>query len=302
MNPHRLRAYFELLIATAVWGFATPVIKFTLAGLSPLLFLTYRFGISSIVAVILEAKNGIKIIKNPGLLFFLVIYGLLTSTIGLGLLFLGLDKTTAIDGTLIASTGPIFITIAGSIFLNEHVTKREKIGITIAFLGTLITVIEPILKFNDGHGALTGNILIILSVIVGALVAIMTKKLLRDGVSPLSISNYSFIVGFVSILPLALSSYSPTGLLTMFLAIPAPYLLGLLFMALISGNLAYWLSNKAQKTIEVSEASLFGYLYPVFATPLAVIWLKETITTPFIIGAVVITIGVLIAEVKKSRK
>ncbi|MDP3994763.1 MAG: EamA family transporter, partial [bacterium] len=77
--------------------------------------------------------------------------------------------------------------------------------------------------------------------------------------------------------------------------------LGVLFMALISGNLAYSLWIKGQKTIEIGEAALFNYLYPVFAIPLAILWLKETVTIPFVIGAIIIVIGVFIAEIKKRR-
>ncbi|PJA42810.1 EamA family transporter, partial [Candidatus Woesebacteria bacterium CG_4_9_14_3_um_filter_39_10] len=44
MNPHRLKAYILLLIVAVIWGIAGPVIKFTLGGFPPLLFLTYRFG------------------------------------------------------------------------------------------------------------------------------------------------------------------------------------------------------------------------------------------------------------------
>ena len=42
-------------------------------------------------------------------------------------------------------------------------------------------------------------------------------------------------------------------------------------------------------------------MYPIFAAPLAVLWLGEKITPMFIIGAVIITIGVAIAEIKKKR-
>ena len=72
-------------------------------------------------------------------------------------------------------------------------------------------------------------------------------------------------------------------------------------MAIVSGSLAYYLFNKAQKTIEISEASVFSYLYPLFSAPLAVLWLGESITPVFIIGGIIIAIGVTIAEVKKKR-
>jgi len=71
-------------------------------------------------------------------------------------------------------------------------------------------------------------------------------------------------------------------------------------MALLSGNLAYYLYVRAQKTIEVSEAVLFNYLQPLFTIPLAIFWLGESLSTSFIIGAIIIAFGLVIAEYKHS--
>jgi DME family drug/metabolite transporter len=72
-------------------------------------------------------------------------------------------------------------------------------------------------------------------------------------------------------------------------------------MALISGALGYFLFSLGQKSIEASEATVFSYIKPIFAVPLAVIWLGEKITVPFIIGSIIITLGVAVAEIKKSH-
>jgi drug/metabolite transporter (DMT)-like permease len=73
-------------------------------------------------------------------------------------------------------------------------------------------------------------------------------------------------------------------------------------MAILSGSIAYTLWARAQRTIEIGEAAVFSYLYPIFAAPLAVFWLKEKITMPFVIGATVIAVGVFIAEYRSSRR
>ena len=72
-------------------------------------------------------------------------------------------------------------------------------------------------------------------------------------------------------------------------------------MALLSGTVAYTLWNMGQKTIEIGESALFSYLYPVITLPLSIFWLHEDITTPLIIGAVIIAVGVIIAETKKKK-
>lgn len=299
MNPYRLRAYILLFTTSVIWGIAGPIIKFTLGGISPLLFLTYRFGLASIFAVLQLTLIRFKFPKDLKTLLTIFIYAFLTSTVCLGFLFLGLEKTTVLDMELISLIGPLLIVLTGVVFLNERVTLREKIGISIALLGTLLTIIEPVIK-DGGAGRISGNILIVLYLIANAFSALFLKKLLRENYSALALTNLSFIVGFVTLTPLAYILVGPKAMLTSITNLSLPYHLGVIFMAFISGTLAYTLGNKGQKTIEIGEAALFSYLTPIFAAPLAVFWLKEKITPIFVIGAIVIVLGVIIAEYKKK--
>ena len=300
MNPVRKRAYIELLIVSVIWGVASPVIKYTLGGFSPGVFLTYRFFISAVLALIIFAITGFKFPKNPKVLALTLFNGFLLSTVSLGLLFLGTNKTTSIDSNVISTMAPITIALAGIFFLKERVTKRESIGILIALAGTLITIIEPVLKSGGALGALEGNLLVFASVIVATITAVLAKVVLRDNVDALFATNISFIIGFITILPFGLPQIldSRFKILT---SIPLSYHLGVFYMAILSGTLAYFLWHKAEKTIEISEVSVIAYLYPLFGTPLAVFWLGEKITPPFIIGAIVIALGVFLAEWKKRR-
>ena len=301
MNPYRLRAYILLLIVTLIWAVAGPVIKFTLGGFDPLIFLTYRFAISAAVSLLTVLFIGFRLPKDKKIIKLALLYGFLTSTVALGLLFFGFDETTAIDATLISATGPLFISLGGLFFLKEHITLREKIGMGIAFTGTAIAILEPVLKNGNGYAGLGGNLLVLGSILVGVATAIFAKILLRNEVHPLTATNISFWVGFLTLVPITVLFHSPAEIINQIFTTNPAFHLGVIFMALLSGNLAYTLWHKAQKTIEVGEVSVFGYLYPLFATPLAVVWLKEKISVPFLIGAAIIAAGVVIAEYKKSR-
>lgn len=302
MEPHRLRAYIILLFVYALWGISTPVIKFTLGGIDPLLFLFYRFLISTIAAVPIFIFTGFHFPKENRTRLNLILYGFLASPIALGLLFFGMQTTTALDSTLITLAAPLLISAAGVVYLKEHVTKREKVGMAIAFVGTIFTVLEPLAQAGGDGTKLSGNLLVFLYLLVTIIPSIQAKVLLRDNVSPSLMTSLSFIVGLAVVAPFAFIFHGTSGLITTIVNLPLPYYLGILYMALISGTLCYTLANEAQKTIEVGEASVFSYLYPIFTTPLAVFWLGEKITYQLIIGAIVITIGVIIAEVKNNLK
>lgn len=299
LKTPRLKAYAFAIVATAIWGIAGPVIKYTLGGIDPLSFLVYRFGISTITSLILFMFIGIHFPKDPKTLFTLLLYCFLSSTVALGLLFFGMENTTVLETEIITLMVPILTSVAGGMFLKEHITSREKIGMVIALAGTLFTVFKPILE--GGNMRFSGNLLIFLYLLVNIIPAIQGKRLLRKGVGPNTLASFSFIVGFATLLPFAIWKSGGAGLVGEILNLPFTYHLGVLFMALLSGNLAYYLFNKAQKTIEVGDASIFAYLYPVFATPLAVLWLGEKITPGFVIGGVIIIVGVIIAEYKGKK-
>lgn len=299
MNSRRLTAYIFMFLATLIWAWAGPVIKFTLGELPPLPFLAYRFVISGVLSLVSMLIVG-HIPKSPKLLAELAFFGFLTSTASLALLFFGLEKTTVLDLTLMDTAIPLIITAGGVHYLHEHVTKRERWGIAVALIGTGVVALGPVLSGNNGM-KFSGNLLILLYIFIACGTTIWAKKFLRAGVSPLFLVNISFVMGAITTIPWAIHVHGVQSLINSVTALPAPYHLGVLYMALLSGNLAYFLSNRAQKSIEVSEASLFTYLYPVLAAPLAIFWLGERLTPAFIIGGVIIAIGVVIAEVKKKR-
>jgi drug/metabolite transporter (DMT)-like permease len=301
MNPYRLHAYGLLLIVALIWGIAGPVIKYTLGAIPALPFLAYRFGLSAAVAIILMLITGLRLPKNVNL-GQLLLYSFLTSTVSLGLLFLGLERTTVLDATLISAVSPLLVAIAGVIYLKEHVTGREKLGMGIAFLGTLLIIIEPLFKGEFDLTSLKGNFFVLLYLLASTWATVLAKKLIRKGAHEITLTNYSFVVGFVTTLPLILIFYGLSPFVQSVQGLELSYHAGVWFMALVSGTLAYTLWAKAQKTIEIGEAGLFAYLTPIFAAPLAIIWLKEEISPTFIVAAIIITVGVLLAELKPSRK
>lgn len=302
MNP-RARAYLELLIVSIIWGAAGPVIKFTLHDFPPLIFLTYRFALSSIIAFIFFSLTKEKISSNPKVTVPIIIYSLLAVPFGLGLLFFGFDKTTSLTGSLISAMAPLAVIIASAEFLKEHVTPIERLGIGLAFAGTAFTVVGPLIADGSlAFGAFEGNMLIVGSLLVDTVATILVKVVVRQNVSPSLLAHISFIIGLFTIGPLTIATSSLTAVWNTIVHAPLSAHLGVWYMALLSGSLAYTLRNRAVKTIEVSETVVFSYLYPLWAAPLSLIWLKESVTSSFLVGAAIVALGVIIAEHKKRRR
>lgn len=291
----RLKAYLSLLVVSIIWGIAGPVIKATLHYLPPFTFLFYRFLFASVVCLPIFAyqwsRQEIRLTDLPKLFFM----GLMSTTINLSLIFLGFERTTALDGSLISAVTPIFIVIGGVAFFKDKVTKIEKIGLAAVILGTLITVIQPLIEGNIlAQKNLMGNLLILAAGIQWTAYVLLAKEDFKRH-SPLVLTTSASLVGLLTFLPLAFGesqlkvSFTPVSLG------------GVLYMAFFSYILAYFFYNFGVSQIEVSEAAVFSYLQPLFAAPLAVWWLKETITFPFLLGAAIIIVGVILTEYKPRK-
>lgn len=300
MSPVRTKAYLYLLAATVLWGAAAPVVKFTLREIDPMPFLVYRFFLATLVAIPYLSIAKPKFSKKNSFDGLMIIYGFLATTLALTLLFKGLDQSYVLDLSLIGAAAPLVASIGGAYFFHDRITKQEKLGITITLSGVGLTVFAPII-FGMSTLAFSGNILLLLFLFTDQGALLLSKKIMKKLKNPFVLSNIAFIVGFVTLLPFVLLTEDPNAVLNQITSLSLAGHLGVAYMAFFSGLAAYALFARGTKSIEVSEASLFYYLQPIISTPLAVLWLGEQITFAFIVGAIIITSGVSIAEYKKRR-
>ncbi len=300
MTGQRLRAYGEIFLVILIWGAATIVIKATLAGIAPVPFLTYRFFISSLIALPFLYPI-IRLFHKPRQIQLLIgLYALFSAPLALGILFVGLNETSVVNLSLLQALEPLLLAFLGAHLFHDHLSKRAKIGVVIALMGALVTLIEPLWLNFDG-GTFHGNALIVLYLLFDAACILILKRLLKKGIDPLALTNLSFILGFVIFLGLTLHVSSLPALIAEVKALPVLYHAGVWYMAILSGTIAFTLRAKAQKTLNISEVSIFGYLAPIISTLLAILFLNESITPLYMLGAAAIAAGVFLVEFKRRK-
>ena len=302
MNPYRLKAYFYLILVVLIWGIAGPVIKLVLNDVPWEITLLYRFAISSLVFIPFIKIRDFKHLIDKKVLTLTFLYTFLGTSVGLGLLFAGTAKTSLVSMSLLSLFAPILTILGGYFFLKERITWMEKFGIGVTFLGSLLIIIEPVIRFDGVKGEFLGDILVIGSLISGVIAAIILKELLRKGISPLFLANLDFLVGFISMIPVVLLLHSPSETFSIISKLSLPLHIGIWYIAVFSGTIAYWLYNVAQKSIEVSEQAVFSYLHPILSAVLAVWLLSEPMTPLSYFGSGITIVGIVIAEVKRRTK
>ncbi|MGI5828471.1 MAG: DMT family transporter [Patescibacteria group bacterium] len=296
----RHKAYAALIANALIWGAAFPLVKKGFEEIEPMAFLFYRYLIASLISIpiliLFWRKLKCKVKDIPELLFI----GFLSNCLAHWVLYVGLDKTSSIEASLLTSLVPIFIVIGASIFLKEKVTKTERVGVGVAFTGSMIVVLEPLIfqtqKLELEH--FTGNALVFSYNIIWTLSILWMKKVAKK-YHPFTVAAASFFASTVGFAILAFFE-NPSFLAINYLDKPLA-LSAFIYMGTIGSVAALFLYQYGQKQIEASEATLFTYLTTLFAVPLAILWLKETPTVPFILGALVIVSGIVIAEKRWRR-
>lgn len=297
----RQTAAFYILLSIFIFALAGPIIKITVSTLPPFIFLSYRYFIASLLAIfyfIFINPNFFRKLNSRNLIK-LTFYSLFSSTLALSFGFWGLSKSTVLELGLIGSIGPLLVTFGGALFLHEKIYNNEKKGMFLAFTGTLITIFAPVL-LNKENIVFAGNILFVLGIVSDSIGILIGKKLTAKTFKPLDMVFYSSLVAAVTIIPLTIYLHGFDNSIQTITSAGLVHHLNVLYIAIVSGLLGYLFFLKGQKLIEAGEASLYFYLSPVLTFPLAIFWLGEKITMPFIVGAVFITLGVFVAEYRKK--
>lgn len=298
----RTRAYISLTVNALVWGAALPIVKPSLAVVSPYQFLFYRY----LIAVPLSFPFLLYLLQryrpNWKTIGTIVALEFLSITIALSFLYEGLKRTTSLESTLIANASPVFIILGGVLFLREKEERHELVGLVIAVAGITLLTLEPLLSGKNHLGfSLTGNLLVLGHNLSWTAYLLLAKKLYR-GVSKLLIGFLSLWVGLLTffVATLATSPLSPDLLNQTWVNLGVPSVLFASFYMAIFGSVigvpTYIYGNDQ---IEASEASLFHYLQPLVTIPLATLWLRESLNATIIIGMLLIGVGVLIAEYRR---
>ena len=302
----RLISYFWLLINTLCWGAALIIVKPAFETTTAFRFLLYRYAGAALLGLPWLLHYWPKVETKIKHVPTIVHMELLGTSLTLGLLYVGLDKTSAIEASFISTTTPIFLVAFGIWLLRERQELREWLGLGIAFFGTLLLTFLPVLA-NGGitHTSLVGNLLIIGQNITTSLYFVLAKKYYRT-LPPLFVTSISFFVGLVSFFVLSLFevSWSLPKLSAVILSdlSQIPVLIAAGYMALFGSIIGLTAYLKGQAGVEASEASVFWYLQPLVYVPLGIVLLKDTVSIWQALSLGVILIGVLIASWKTVRQ
>lgn len=290
--------YIALILAHLIWGANFVVAKITLEEFPPMSLALLRFAIASLLLApfFLAETKKIKIDKKD--LPKLIAIGIFMVTLNISFFFAGLTKTTAINAAILTLIIPILSVLVGWLFLKEKVYLVNLFGILIGLIGAIIIIGLPQIITGDfSVKDLMGNTLIILASISWVIGACFSRQMLNKYPS-LVVTAIAFMVGTITFVVPAFNEYiqnpnwpslvTPLGIL------------GLTYMTILSSVSAYFLFEWGLSRLGVIKADLFQYIEPFIAAILAIAILGEQLTIYFIIGGLLISVGVYLGTFYKE--
>jgi drug/metabolite transporter (DMT)-like permease len=276
--------------AASIWGGMYVVSKVVLEIIPPFSLVTIRLVLGALTLAIILLFRGVPKISGRQVVQVLGV-GLVGYGISLSLQFLGTKLSTAANGSLVTSATPAFVLLFAWMILGERITGRRLLALFLATLG-VIAVIDPRSAKLDPNLFL-GNLFLIGAAITWALYSVLVRKVTQN-TDVLLFSMIAFLGGLPVTVPAGAWELSRVGIGQITVGIVG----GILFLGIISTALAMVLWNTAFALVNASLASLTFFAQPFVGTLLVALFLGEKITPLFLVGGLLIGVGLVISSLE----
>jgi drug/metabolite transporter (DMT)-like permease len=281
-------AILALIVTNIIWGAAFPIYKWALENIEPFTFAFIRFFTAALIILPFVA-NKLSIRREDYLNVAAI--ALTGASLTVSLWFLGLQQANSINAPIIGSTGPIFLMLFAFFFLKEKLRIQTIIGTLISLAGVIFIVLRPALEASN-DGSVVGNLFFLFATLSGIIHAILVKKM-AGKYNLISINFWTFLIGSLTLMPLALYETYTYGFLT---GINIQGITGLVYGTLFASVAAYTLLAYGLKYIQVNEVGIFSYIDPIIAALIALPLLGEEITFTYLLGSFLVFLGIYVAE------
>jgi drug/metabolite transporter (DMT)-like permease len=278
--------------AASIWGGMYVVSKVVLEIIPPFALVSLRLILGALTLAIVLWIRGFPKISRQQFLQVLGV-GLVGYGVSLSLQFLGTKLSTAANGSLVTSATPAFVLIFAWLLLKEKITRLRLVALVLATLG-VVAVIDPRSAKLDPELFL-GNLALIGAAITWALYSVLVRKVTQS-LDVIPFSLFAFLGGLPVSMPVSAWELKTIGVGEISLGVVG----GVLFLGIISTALAMVLWNNAFALVDANLASLTFFAQPVVGTLLGWLFLGERISALFLLGGLLIGIGLVISSLEEQ--
>lgn len=279
------------------------VIKSTLSEIDSTTFTFLKFAmmfVAFLPAVSLFIFRHKKVLKKN-------IFNLTVSVIGTAIsvivFYKAIEYSTASYASIIALISPIILVVMSNKLIKEKVGPRAVAGITLAAIGGLLVVAVPAI-FQGSAASIfypLATILVLINCISSPISVIYQRKANENGIS---FAVYSGIAAFVTatvVLAMSLFETGPDEIIAQTAQLSVWGWIGVIYSAFIVTFASRTLWIQAYQRLGSTVSGGLSYLETLLAIALPIILLGEKLSLELVTGALLILLGIYIAESRPRR-
>lgn len=281
-------AALALSTTCLLWASAFVFIRKTVTVYTPADLALLRYAIASIVMLGLyflrTHHNTVKLADLPKLM----IMGFLGITIYNLALNTGETQVPSATACFIISQIPIISSLLAWLFLKEHLTRRNLLGLVISFSGVLLIAVAGFTQLGQGRSVL----LVLLSALCASIFSVMQKPMLKR-IDPFQLVAWSIWIGTSLLLWWAPSTWHQLQ------TAPLAMTWDVVFIGVFPAAIAYALWSYGIAHMPINYVVRFLYAMPLLALIMAWIMLGELPKLWSLVGGLIAVSGAILAGQKK---
>ena len=252
--------------------------------------LALRFLLSGMIGIALALAMGQSFRLTRAQWRATLVFGVCQNAIYLGLNFIAMQTIEASLASIIASTMPLMVALAGWLVFRERLPRLAVAGLVAGFGGVTLIMGARLGAGVDLYG---------LSLCIIAAVALTVATLSVRGAS--SGGNVMMIVGLQMLVGAALLAVASAALEWPFeVQVTRPLVLAFLYTTLVPGLAATFVWFTLVNRIGAVKASTFHFLNPFFGVAVAALLLGEKLGPLDMIGVAIVGGGILAVQLARQ--
>lgn len=289
-----IKVHLALFIVSLIYGATFTIAKQVMPQyVQPFAFILMRVSVAAVCIFIFHSlfiKQKISDWKDIRKLCISALFGVAFNML---LFFKGLSITTPINGSVLMMNTPIFVVIFAALYLGERLTVLKVGGILLAAFGAMMLMGGS--SFNFSSQTVWGDLMVTANAIIYAFYLVYAKSLMHK-YHPLTVTMWSFVFGWLVVLPFGASEFMQIDFATF---TPRIWLyVG--FVTVGATFLTYVLNAYALRHASSSLVGSYIYLQPVLATLIAIISGKDTLTSGRVVDILIIFTGVFMVSWRRT--
>ncbi|MDD5569807.1 MAG: DMT family transporter [Bacteroidales bacterium] len=292
-NKNKIYFYIIAVLPMLFWGMSFIWFKIANKYYPPITIVFLRLVIASVIMfAVLKPLGKIQKIKSEDIKLLLIVALCEPFCYFIGESF-GLTLVPASMASIIISTIPVFTPIMAFFMLKEKITLTNIIGIVVSFLGIVVMVLKKNLSFS----ASPLGVCFLFFAVLSALFYTVYVKRLSAKYSAFTIVTYQNIIGMFLFMPLFLI-FDFNKIIQ--IKLNSELVSSLVLLSVFASSLAFMMFIIVMKKIGVNRVNVYTNLIPVFTVVLSYFILSEEITAGKIAGMILILVGLIISQTKKT--